>query len=458
MRPGRLLLAIVGATLGLVALGLIMAGAALLWAQTFERDADGYFTSETVELATTTHALVSTDFQLGAGPQDWFPSGGLATLRLHVDPAGAAPTFVGIGPEASVDAYLSGAGYAEVTEIEDDGADYAVTSGTAPAPPGDQAFWVASVSGAGPGDLTWEPRSGRWTVVIMNADASAGVEVSAAAGVASDLVVPVAAGLLAVGILLAAGAAALLVTAVRRPPGADLPGIPVVSGTYPLVLDASPSPEAGRWLWLVKWLLLVPHLVALAFLFTAYAILTVAAFFAILFTGSYPRSIFDFNVGVMRWAWRVSYYSYGVLGTDAYPPFTLSEVPDYPAHLQVEYPPRLSRGLALVKWWLLAIPHYLIVGVLTSGLVWWTSELGESESAVLRSGGGLIGLLVLVAGVLLIVTGRYPPALYDLIVGLNRWVYRVWAYAGLMTDDYPPFRLDTGGPEPAPPDRPVDPD
>jgi hypothetical protein len=198
----------------------------------------------------------------------------------------------------------------------------------------------------------------------------------------------------------------------------------------------------------VKWFLALPHLLLLAVLWSLFALLTVVAFFGILFTGRYPRSIFDFNVGVLRWTWRVGFYGLSVLGTDRYPPFTLSEV-DYPAHLEVAYPPRLSRGLVLVKWWLLAIPHYLIVGLLSGGLVYWTKEIGPG-SAVLQLGGGLIGLLVLVAGLALLVAGRYPLPLFDLLMGLNRWVYRVAAYASLMRDEYPPFRLDLGGGEPGP--------
>lgn len=174
----------------------------------------------------------------------------------------------------------------------------------------------------------------------------------------------------------------------------------------------------------------------------------------ILFTGRYPKGMFEFNVGVIRWTWRVVFYSYGALATDRYPPFTLEDV-DYPARFSVPYPERLSRGLALVKWWLLAIPHYLIVGAFTSGLVFWTTQAGaQADNPVLRLGGGLIGLLVLLSGFALLFTGRYPRGLFDLVMGLNRWSFRVLAYATLLTDTYPPFRLDMGGDEP---DRPEDP-
>lgn len=225
------------------------------------------------------------------------------------------------------------------------------------------------------------------------------------------------------------------------PPPADMvPG-------YPLRLSARLDEPLSRGLWLVKWLLVIPHYIVLAFLWLAFLVLSVVAFFAILATGKYPRSIFDFTVGVLRWSWRVNFYAYSALGTDAYPPFTLADVPDYPARLDVAYPEHLSRGLVLVKWWLLAIPHYIVVGLLVSGITWATND--ERWSV----GGGLITILTIVAGVVLLATGSYPKPLFDLLVGLNRWVFRVAAYAGLMTDSYPPFRLDMGEYEPgqAPP-------
>ncbi len=207
------------------------------------------------------------------------------------------------------------------------------------------------------------------------------------------------------------------------------------------------QPPAGGW-WLLKWLLGIPHYIILAFLWIAFVVVAFIAFFAILFTAKYPRGLFNFNTGVLRWSWRVGFYSYQVLGTDKYPPFTLSSVDDYPADLQIEYPEKLSRGLVLVKWWLLALPHYIVTSFFVGGWSWgWDSGAWSgswdwgSSSAGSGEGAGLVFILAIFAAVVVLFIGKYPKDIFKFVVGMNRWAYGVVAYAALMTDEYPPFRL-----------------
>jgi hypothetical protein len=196
---------------------------------------------------------------------------------------------------------------------------------------------------------------------------------------------------------------------------------------YPLALQGELREPLSRGLWLVKWLLLVPHLIVLCFLWIAAVFVWIIAFFAILFTGQYPRPLFGFTVGVLRWSWRVSFYGYGALATDKYPPFRLGKA-DYPADLDVEYPEDLARWMPLVKW-LFAVPHYACVAAL-SGASW------KSFPFV-----GLLPVLIAITAVLLLFTGKYRQEIWKLVMGVNRWSFRVAAYALLLTDRYPPFRL-----------------
>ncbi len=459
MKAGKIIAAVVAVVIGLVAAGLLVGGGALIWAHTTQRDANGFLESPTYDLKTQGYALTTAGVDIASRPGDWWP-GDLADVKF--DAASDQAVFIGIGPAADVARYLGDVSRDQVTHLgRADDIEYRPFSGGAPATaPGDQDFWVASSEGTGTQTITWGVTKGEWDVVVMNADASAGMSVAVTAGVHIGILLAVGIGMLILGLFFGIGAAALLVWATRsertEAEATAAPAAPAVapSGAYPLRIEGRLDPQLSRWMWLVKWLLVIPHIIVLAFLWAAFVLLTIVAFFSILFTGRYPRGIFDFNVGVLRWSWRVGFYSYSALGTDQYPPFTLEDA-DYPARLDVAYPEQLSRGLVLVKWWLLAIPHYIIVGVFTSGLVWWTSSIGDGQG-VLRLGGGLIGVLVFIAGLALLFRGKYPQGLYDLIMGMNRWVFRVGAYAALMRDEYPPFRLDVGGEEVGMPVGPVD--
>jgi hypothetical protein len=158
---------------------------------------------------------------------------------------------------------------------------------------------------------------------------------------------------------------------------------------------------------------------------------------AILINGRYPRTLFDFNVGVLRYHWRVGFYVYAALGTDTYPPFTLRDA-DYPAQFGVAYPERSSRALVALRW-IMAVPHLAIVGLLLGGLL----SLNLGNTAVFS----VLNVIVVVAGAMLLLTGKYPAGLFDVVIGLNRWIYRAMSYAAFLRDEYPPFRLDAGGTE-----------
>jgi hypothetical protein len=208
--------------------------------------------------------------------------------------------------------------------------------------------------------------------------------------------------------------------------------------TSAIRLEGELESSLSRWLWLVKWLLLIPHVICLIVLGIGAVLATIVAFVALLFTGRYPRGLFNYNVGVLQWAWRVSFYSYSALGTDRYPPFALGDVADYPARLAIDFPEQHRRGLPLIGWWLLGIPQYAVAGLLVGGgFAWWG-----------RGGGGVVGVLVFVAAILLLFGKTYPRELFNTVMGFNRWVIRTVAFAALLRPEYPPFRLDAGPREP----------
>jgi hypothetical protein len=453
MRPVRIVLIVFGVLGSLVGFGLVVGGSLVSWAYATQRDDAGYFTTATERFATTTSALSTDPVDLGerGRKSDWRGDwGDLVTVRVQVESPDRQPIFVGIGAEADVQEWLEETEHSVISELDFRPFDVTYDDQRGerpPAAPTAQDFWSAQSRGRGRQTIEWEPEPGTWTLVVMDPDGEGGLVFDASVGAKSDLVLPIAVGMVGFGALsLVVGSLLIVAGAVWRKDGdATAAGTAVPSDApYPVHVAASLE-HTSRWLFLVKWLLLIPHFVVLFFLWLAFAVVTVIAGFAILFSGRYPRRFFDFNVGVVRWTWRVHFYGYGALGTDRYPPFTLDDVPDYPARVDVAYPEHLSRGLVLVKWWLLAIPHYVIVGVFTgSATAAWADQSGY------RGGGvGLIGFLVLVAAVTHLFGRRYPKGIFDFVTGMNRWAFRVLAYAALMRDEYPPFRLDAGGTEPS---------
>ncbi|HRO92551.1 MULTISPECIES: DUF4389 domain-containing protein [Micrococcaceae] len=499
MRPGHWVLLVLGVLLGVLGLGLLSGGAVLLRADAAQQDGR-YLLGDTERYRSTGYALVSPAVVIDAGEpvtSGTVDLSDLGSVQLRASPVVPQDeVFVGIAEETDVREYLADVprslllatdwdaprawprsipdAYSDDWDRDWDSDrmrdDVPVTPGDRrPGPPAGEDFWAVSASGAGPQEITFAPQPGRWTLVVMNANADRPVWVDLQAGARSELIGPVGNGLLWAGLISTVIGIPLLLLGTtglgrdiepaarvgrdrrRQGPGAAPASVPgsgrLPRGASPVRFTGRLDPPVSRWLWLVKWLLAIPHYIVLALLWFALFVTTVAAGIAILVTGRYPRGWFAFTVGVLRWSWRVGFYGYSALGTDRYPPFTLARA-DYPAGLDVAYPDRLSRGLVLVKWWLLAIPHLLIVGIFTGGSgIGWGYYAGGSG---LGWGFSLLGLLILVAAVALLFTGRYSTGLFDFVVGLNRWTYRVSAYVLLLRDEYPPFRLDQGPVEPVP--------
>lgn len=590
MKPGRMVMLVLGTIAALLGLGLLAGAAGVGWLNFQQRD-EGYFTTQSHRFDAASSAITAAglDVMVSGRLPDVIPSETAGSILLRGVAANPGKgIFIGVAPQQEAARYLEGVKRSEIRELNlrPFRVDYTEVPGTrTPARPGAQNFWAASAEGTGTQELKWNVLPGSWTVVVMNADATAPVSVDLQAGVRSDLLWPLFLWLLIAGIVLLVIGVPLIVAGAmglgrhgppphlppgqyypgqdhpgRYPPGHPLagraepvesptagpaaagasgplassavpggsagvppgnagvppgatpvppgmqpassypapgypapgypapgypaPGFPAPGGgagappppavvdllenpRYPARLTGHMDPALSRWMWLVKWFLAIPHLIVLFFLWFALIVTSIVAWFAILFTARYPHSLFNFNVGVLRWNWRVSFYAFTAIGTDRYPPFTLART-DYPADFEVDYPDHLSRGLVLVKSWLLAIPHLLVVGVLAGSSRTWVAASDDDFAGAGRySAGGavsLLSLLAFIAGVILLFTGRYLRSLFDLLIGLNRWVYRVLAYIALMRDEYPPFRLDMGpvdpggppaaGPPATPPGRP----
>jgi hypothetical protein len=449
-------LIILGSIAGVIGLAVLAGGGGLLWADQTQRDSAGYFTGSAHRIASESFAVTHEGVDVQHLPA-FLDDGKLVRISIDARSETGRPLFIGVARERDVETYLANVAHSNLRDynVATSDEEYDSVDGTArPTPPASEHIWVASTMKSEP--LTWRLREGNWSVVLMNADGSKGVAADVKLGANVGYLGRLTAALLAFGAVLLGLAVFLIVRGGRgrggeeavasaSPAAESVRSAGALAGSYPAALAARLDEPLSRWLWLVKWLLAIPHLIVLALLWFAFVVVSVVAWFAVVITGRYPRTIFDFNLGVLRWTWRVTYYGYGALGTDRYPPFSLDQEPDYPATLDVAYPRAQSRLSAFGRL-VLAFPHLLIIGVFVSGGAYSIDHASSWHFTSPWS--GLIGLLVLIAGFALLFTGRYPRGLFQLVVGLNRWVLRVIAYAALMTDEYPPFRFDGGGDEP----------
>jgi hypothetical protein len=218
MGLGRAIAAIFGILLGLAAVGVMVGGIALIAVFATGRDPGGFLTSPSYVMSTDGYALASERLDLAPHPADWWPTG-LTSVRFTVEARGGKPVFVGVGPSADVQRYLSGVGHSQITTLGDraDEVTYAVVGGGAPAtPPAEQTFWDLGATTSDLQTVTWELKRGEWSAVIMNADGSAGVAVTAAFGAEIELLLWIGVGLAVAALVLAALAVPLMAVGFRR--------------------------------------------------------------------------------------------------------------------------------------------------------------------------------------------------------------------------------------------------
>ena len=166
----------------------------LLGAQVILRDADGFYTSPEYRLTTSSYAVVmpDVDTDFGARPGSQIRLDQVASVRITTD-AGDRAVFAGIARSSDVSSYLAGVAHEEFVDIRGRNVvNRAVAGGVIPAPPADQTFWVASSAGTGTQDLTWPVEEGRWSLVIMNLDGTAPLDVVARAGARIEYLTPAA--------------------------------------------------------------------------------------------------------------------------------------------------------------------------------------------------------------------------------------------------------------------------
>ena len=212
---GRVAQVVTGVLLMLVSLVLLGGAGTGLWLEATQRDG-GYVTTDAHTFSSDGAALATRTTKLGSAGWGWLYSPGLlGKVRIRITPAQTdVPLFVGIARSADAGRYLAGVRHTVISEFFDNKVE-PVDGGLPRSAPGTQHFWVASDSGRGARTVLWKPASGSWTVVVMNADASPGVDVRADLGARMPAVPWISAGLLAAGVVFLAGGVLLSLRATR---------------------------------------------------------------------------------------------------------------------------------------------------------------------------------------------------------------------------------------------------
>jgi hypothetical protein len=216
---------IVGAIVGFIAIGLLIAGGVVLWANS-KKDHDGYISTHTERFSSNAYAIATDNLDAKIDAPDWVVNPDhYGKLRLKVAPRNGKPVFVGVAPTRAVEDYLARTAHETVTDIDYNPfhASYDYDAGThRPGLPADQGIWVASAHGAGKQTLTWSVRRGSWSIVVMNADGSAGVDAGVSAGARLPFLVWVGWGAVGGGLLLLVVAGGLMFVGLRaRRPAAS---------------------------------------------------------------------------------------------------------------------------------------------------------------------------------------------------------------------------------------------
>ena len=190
------------------------------------------------------------------------------------------------------------------------------------------------------------------------------------------------------------------------------------TASYPVRLEIDPAATQGRWTVFFRILMLFPHLIVFGAINGALATGAIIAWFAIVFAGRYPDSLLRFQIGLHRWNARLN--AYQLLLTGAFPPFGVEPEESYPVRLQVDERALDRNRLTTFFRVFLIIPHLIVVAIL----------------------GFVASILVFISWFIALFTGSVPDGLHNFVAGYHRWNTRYSAYAFLLVDDYPPFRLE----------------